>query len=77
MQTMRKLLLLGLIGLVGCQSIVASPTRKTGRNDNDPMLIPAEQQRRVRASFAFPDNDLGPSSGPYRPLFEVRQGQGP
>lgn len=60
---MRKLFLLVLLGLAGCQSFTTPfDTRRPQRAD-DPMLSTGEQQKRVRYTHAFTDEELAPRSG--------------
>jgi hypothetical protein len=59
---MRKLLfLMSLMVVTGCQSIVGPFEPRLERAD-DPLLTPAEQTRRTRYLYAFPDEELAPRS---------------
>jgi hypothetical protein len=60
---MRKLILVGVLMLTGCQGIVGPfQVRKPERVD-DPQYTIDEQQRRGRDRLAIPAQDVGPQSG--------------
>ncbi len=63
---MRRLLLISLMCLAGCQSLVTPLEPRRPERADDPLLTPAEQQRRARALYAYPDDELGPRSGVER-----------
>jgi len=60
---MRKLWMLGLLVLAGCQGVIGPfQSRKPERVD-DPQYTISEQQRRGRDRLAIPAGDVGPQSG--------------
>jgi len=62
---MRRLLLLGLLLLAGCQNIAGPFRRSTVDRPDNPNYSIAEQERRGRAGWALPDESFlgGPRSG--------------
>jgi hypothetical protein len=59
---MRTLLLLGCVVLAGCQSFSPVGAHRNERAD-DPLLTTAEQRRKARSLYVYPDEELGPRSG--------------
>src|SRR5437868_5498705 len=60
---MRKLLLLGVLVLAGCEGFIGPfQSRKPERVD-DPQYTISEQERRGRDRLAIPAGDVGPQSG--------------
>lgn len=64
---MPRLFLLLLVGFAGCQNVVKPYEYRRPEFADDPRLTPAEQEKRVRALIAFPDDRLGPRSGTAEP----------
>jgi hypothetical protein len=63
---MRRLLSVGLLLLVGCQTVVGPRKRLfNGEQVDDPRLSTGEQMRRARDQLAFPDGStrLAPRTG--------------
>lgn len=60
---MRRLFLLLLCGLAGCQTFVKPFEPRRPVLVDDPCLSPSEQERKSRYLLAFPDTELGPRSG--------------
>jgi len=65
---MRKQLALLLMLLSGCRTIVTPLEPRRAERADDPLLSTQEQARRSRYLYAFPDTELGPRSGPERPV---------
>jgi hypothetical protein len=57
-----------LLWLAGCQTIVTPLEPRRPERADDPLLSTQEQARRARYLYAFPDTELGPRSGPERPI---------
>lgn len=70
---MRKLLLLGLLLLAGCQNTVGPFGYRPPQRVDDPSLPIAEQQRRARDRYAIPDEtpNLLPSTRSAPPGSDV------
>ena len=71
---MRKLVVLGVLLLAGCQSTVGPFGYRPPERADDPALPVAEQQRRVRDRYAIPDetrNQLLPSTRSAPPGIDV------
>jgi hypothetical protein len=51
---------------LGCRGVVGPFGPKLYDRADDPRLATSEQARRSRAMYAFPDRELGPSSGPEK-----------
>ena len=64
---MRTLLLIALLGLAGCQTAAGPLAPRRPERADDPLLCTAEQKRKARYLFAFPDEELGPQSRGERP----------
>jgi len=65
---MRTLILLVLLGsMVGCRSTKSVGAPRPVDRADDPMLMPYEQMRKTRYLHSFPDDELGPRSGPEKP----------
>ena len=62
---MRRLFLLGLLLLTGCQNVAGPFRRSTADRPDSPAFSIAEQERRGRAGWALPDESFlgGPRSG--------------
>ena len=62
---MRRLFLLGLLLLTGCQNVAGPFRRSTVDRPDSPSFSIAEQERRGRAGWALPDESFlgGPRSG--------------
>ncbi len=58
---MRRILLVGVLCLAGCQSVVGPFETRRERAD-DPLLTSAEQQRKARYLHAYADEDLAARS---------------
>lgn len=54
--------------VVGCQTIVTPFQPRRPERPDDPLLSTQEQSRRARYLYAYPDTELGPRSGPERPM---------
>ncbi|MDW7993053.1 MAG: hypothetical protein RMI91_00205 [Gemmatales bacterium] len=54
--------------LAGCQTVVGPWEPRRAERADDPLLSTQEQARRSRYLYAFPDTELGPRSGPERPV---------
>ncbi|MCS7014511.1 MAG: hypothetical protein RMJ19_01315 [Gemmatales bacterium] len=54
--------------LAGCQTLVTPLEPRRRERADDPLLTTQEQARRARYLYAFPDTELGPRSGPERPV---------
>jgi hypothetical protein len=65
---MRWVLSLLVTILVGCRTIVGPLEPRRAERADDPLLSTQEQARRSRYLYAFPDTELGPRSGPERPI---------
>ena len=61
---MRRIALLGLVLLAGCQNIVGPLQSRSPMRVDDPRLPTFEQERRERDRLALPDNSplVAPSS---------------
>lgn len=66
---MRKLLLLGVLLLCGCQGVRGPFQPRDGSRIDDPRLPIAEQERRARDRLALPDDtsNIAPRSGVVPP----------
>jgi hypothetical protein len=68
---MRRLFLVALLGLAGCQGVVG-PLQRRGINDpiDHPCLTTDEQARRARDRLPFPDTSpaTGPPTGAEEPV---------
>lgn len=62
---MRRLVLLGLLLLTGCQNLVGPFRRTTTERPDSPYYTIPEQERRGRAAWGLPDESFlgGPRSG--------------
>lgn len=62
---MRRLFLLGLLFVTGCQNVAGPFRRSTADRPDNPYYSIAEQERRGRAGWALPDESFlgGPRSG--------------
>jgi hypothetical protein len=65
METMRSLLLLGIICLAGCQNVYGPFEARKPLRVDAPGIGVAEQEYRARDRWAIPDESpgVGPSSG--------------
>lgn len=59
---MRKIILLGILFLTGCQGVVGPLQYRQPKRADDPLLPIYEQQKLGRDQFALPDTDY--QSGP-------------
>lgn len=68
---MRYLLLLGVLGLVGCQNLVGPLQYKQPVRVDDPLLNIREQEKLGRANYAVPDDSpaVGPATATTPPNF--------
>lgn len=64
---MRKVCLLGLLALWGCQSVVTPLEPRRPDRADDPLLSTGEQQRKARFLHAYSDEELAPRSSVERP----------
>jgi hypothetical protein len=66
---MRRLLLLGVLLLAGCQNVAGPFARREPVRVDDPRLPISEQQRLARDRLPLPDesNKVGPHSGAALP----------
>jgi hypothetical protein len=62
---MRRLLLLSILCLTGCNNIVGPFGQRKPERVDDPLISISEQQRRARYSLALPDDvdKVAPSTG--------------
>jgi hypothetical protein len=60
-------LILCVSALCGCQSSKSPLAPRSVERADDPLLTPYEQHRKVRYLHAYPDDELGPRSGPEKP----------
>jgi hypothetical protein len=62
---MSRLFLVGLLLLTGCQNLAGPFKRSTASQPDDPSYSIAEQERRGRAAWGYPDETFlgGPRSG--------------
>ncbi|MBI3823415.1 MAG: hypothetical protein HY289_12160 [Planctomycetes bacterium] len=62
---MRRILILGMLLLAGCQHVSGPFAPRSNARADDPRLSIAEQQSRVRDRYALPDASpgVGPPSG--------------
>lgn len=65
---MRRLYLVGLLFLAGCQNVMGPFEHRKPERVDDPLLSISEQQRRGRDRLALPDDSvLAPSTGVTTP----------
>jgi hypothetical protein len=53
---MRRLFLIGLLSLTGCQNVIGPFQRRETQRVDDPCLTISEQERRGRDRLALPDD---------------------
>jgi hypothetical protein len=66
---MRRLFLVGLLALAGCQGVVG-PLQRRGINDpiDDPRLTSGEQHQRVRDRLPYPETSAATGPRTYAEL---------
>jgi hypothetical protein len=64
-EKMRRLLLISILCLTGCNNIVGPFGQRKPERVDDPLISISEQQRRARYSLALPDDSatLAPRTG--------------
>jgi hypothetical protein len=55
---MRRLLVVGLLFLAGCQGVQGPMAPRTPQRVDDPLLTIGEQERRSRARLSLPDESF-------------------
>jgi hypothetical protein len=68
-EKMRRVFLIGLLLLAGCQNVKGPFAPREPQKVDDPLLSIGEQQRRGRDRYALPDESSasGPRTGLQRP----------
>ena len=67
---MRHILILGILCLVGCQTVIGPFAPRSPERVDDPRYSIAEQEARGRDRYAIPDDSrkVGPPSGNGLPI---------